>query len=249
MKNRRYEFKYLDSKYNVIIECPTLIQAFEAFEGLVPKNKRKYYKLTNTSIMRKKMYIAFDCETTGLPKSYNGAWSDLKNWPRLTQFGFILFDETGKVYEEYQSMIKPDGWVVPKEQFFIENNMSTERCEKEGRPIAIVLRQFQEALKQADLKIAHNINFDNPIVGSEMIRAGITHELFQFKRGICTMRSTTNICCLPKARGYGYKWPKLIELHNFLFGCDFEGAHDALDDVKATVNCFIELKNRNIISA
>lgn len=44
------------------------------------------------------------------------------------------------------------------------------------------------------------------------------------------------------------KWPTLTELHVKLFECEFEGAHDALDDVKAMVNCFFELKKRGIIN-
>ena len=40
--------------------------------------------------------------------------------------------------------------------------MSTERCEKYGQPVFEVLRQFQDALKRCDYKVAHNINFDNP---------------------------------------------------------------------------------------
>jgi len=59
------------------------------------------------------------------------------------------------------------------------------------------------------------------------------------------MQESTNLCKLPGPRGY--KFPKLEELHKVLFGCNFEGAHDALDDIKATERCFWELVKRNII--
>jgi len=62
---------------------------------------------------------------------------------------------------------------------------------------------------------------------------------------ICTMQSTTDICKLPSQ--YGFKWPSLQELHKFLFGCDFEGAHDASDDVTAMAKCFFELKRRKLL--
>ena len=44
------------------------------------------------------------------------------------------------------------------------------------------------------------------------------------------------------------KWPKLEELHIKLFGCNFEGAHDALDDVRATAKCFFELKRLGMVA-
>ena len=60
------------------------------------------------------------------------------------------------------------------------------------------------------------------------------------------MKSMTDIMQLPGP--YGFKYPSLNELHNWLFGCSFEGAHDALDDVKATAKCFFELKRKKLIT-
>lgn len=193
-------------------------------------------------------FLIFDTETTGLPKRYNARWDDLNNWPRLTQFAFLLMDHEGNELKQYSTLIKPDGWIIPKEQFFIDNNMSTERCEEHGEPIFDVLRKFQYCLKQTDFKVAHNINFDNPIVGSEMIRNGITHQLFQYKKGLCTMQKTTSFCNIPFPNGRGTKWPKLEELHKILFEVGFDGAHDALEDVRATGRCLIECINRGIIT-
>ncbi len=192
-------------------------------------------------------FLIFDTETTGLPKRYNARWDDLNNWPRLTQFAFLLCNENGDELDKFYGLIKPNGWTIPKEKFFIDNNMSTERCEKHGTDVFDVLRQFQDALKRCDYKVAHNINFDNPIVASEMIREGITHQLFQYKKGICTMQKTTSFCNIPHKNGRGVKWPKLEELHKILFEVGFDGAHDALEDVRATKRCLIESINRGII--
>jgi len=43
------------------------------------------------------------------------------------------------------------------------------------------------------------------------------------------------------------KFPTLEELHTVLFGENFQGAHDALADVRATAKCFFELLRRNVI--
>jgi DNA polymerase-3 subunit epsilon len=184
-------------------------------------------------------FLVFDSETTGLPKRFNAPMDDVDNWPRMTQLAFQLIDHEGNELYQYQSLIKPDGWEVPKEKFFIENNMSTERCMDEGVPVFTALRELQEALKQAQYKVAHNIAFDRNIVGAEIIRANISLPLFKYKPEICTMKSTTNHVKI-KTHAGGNKWPKLIELHEHLFGYVFDGAHDALADVRATSACLIK---------
>lgn len=57
--------------------------------------------------------------------------------------------------------------------------------------------------------------------------------------------SQVDYCQIPGA--HGFKWPKLEELHEKLFGCAFDGAHDAMNDVMATAKCYFELKNKSII--
>ncbi len=42
----------------------------------------------------------------------------------------------------------------------------------------------------------------------------------------------------------GTKHPKLIELHQHLFGAEFEGQHKALDDAKATMRCALKLRDQ-----
>jgi DNA polymerase III epsilon subunit-like protein len=185
--------------------------------------------------------VIFDTETNGKPLNWNAKMTHLKNWPRVTQLAFSLVDiPSGQRLTEYQSLIKPDGWLIPKEQFFIDNNMSTERCQSEGKPIAEVFGHFVESVNVADFLVAHNIAFDYNVLGAEMIRSGIRAKKLT---RICTMLASCKYCQLPRN-----KWPKLIELHQKLFGNDFEGAHDAMFDVNATEKCFIELVKLKIIT-
>ena len=181
------------------------------------------------------MYLFFDTETNGFPPK-----------ARMTQLAFMLTDAEGNIIEQYQSIIKPDGWTVPKEKFFIENNISTERCEREGFEVFGVLRKFQEALKQCKYKIAHNIKFDNQIVAKEIRIADITPQLFQYKKQYCTMLSSTEFVGALNKWGKPGKWPSLTELHIKLFGKDFDGAHDAMADVIALKDCFFGLKKAGI---
>ena len=62
------------------------------------------------------------------------------------------------------------------------------------------------------------------------------------------MQKSTNFCAIPSNGNYaGYKWTKLEELYQKLFGTTFSGAHDAMSDVEATRKCYLELKKRGIL--
>jgi len=186
------------------------------------------------------MILFFDTETTGVPKNYKAPMTDVENWPRCTQIAWLVCNNKGEIIESNSFLVKPDGWVVPKEKFFIDNNMSTERCEKEGTPMPLIIDMFIQSYMKCSCMVAHNMAFDINILGAETIRYKkiIPKKIDQ----ICTMNGSTSFCKLP-----GNKWPKLIELHNILFGCDFEGAHDALYDVQCTARCFFELVKLGVI--
>lgn len=203
--------------------------------------------------------LVFDTETNGKAKNFKAPMSDVHNWPRITQLGWQLVNIfTGEVVKEHQSLILPDGWTIPtveeltargeKDPYFFERNgMSTERCMEEGEPIARQLSLLIDAMNDPDtfLLVAHNIQFDENVTGAEMIRLRMNAER-KLKR-ICTMQTSTAYCRLQPFRFGKYKWPTLQELHNKLFGCDFEGAHDAMDDVKATAKCLVELVKLKVI--
>lgn len=187
-------------------------------------------------------YIFFDTETNGLPLTWNAKMTDLDNWPRITQLAWVISD--GDVSIPQNLIIKPDGWTVPKEKFFLENNITTERCEAEGIPMKEALEIFIEDTHWSDCLVSHNMAFDYNVLGAEMIRYG--KSTGKRMTQICTKEASTECCKLPGPRGY--KWPKLIELHRHLFNCDFDGAHDAMSDVYALEKCFWELHKRKIIN-
>lgn len=65
---------------------------------------------------------------------------------------------------------------------------------------------------------------------------------------IDTMKLGADICKIPSTKkGEKYKWPKLDELYRALFGKSFQGQHNAMNDVRATEECFEELRRRKLI--
>jgi DNA polymerase III epsilon subunit-like protein len=184
------------------------------------------------------MYLFFDTETTGLPKNWKAPVTDINNWPRLVQLAYLLYDTSGNKISEGDFIIKPSGFMIPAEASRI-HGISNERAIKEGLELSDVLIQFNSLIIKANYLVAHNISFDEKIVGAEFLRNGMTNTILN-KNKICTMENSTNFCAIDGP--YGYKWPKLSELHYKLFKSGFEEAHNAAADIQATAKCFWELK-------
>lgn len=190
------------------------------------------------------MYLFFDTETTGIPRNYKAPVSDLQNWPRLVQIAWMLADEEENEVTSAEYIVKPDGFTIPKDAAEI-HGITTEIAIRNGVDLKIILNEITSNIEKAFVLIAHNIQFDEKILGAELLRVSYPN-IVESKERRCTMQSATNYCCLPGP--YGYKWPKLQELHVKLFGETFEGAHSALSDVRACARCYFELKRLKIIA-
>lgn len=189
------------------------------------------------------MYLFFDTETTGLPRNYKAPASDLDNWPRLVQLAYLLYDYNGNVISEGDYIVKPDGFSIPQEASEI-HRITNERAIREGLPLFTVMEHFNQLIGQATNLVAHNMAFDEKILGAEFLRCDLSDPI-PYKNRICTMQSTTDFCAIKNY--YGYKWPKLAELHYKLFGFEFEEAHNAAADIHATGKCFWELRRLGLI--
>jgi DNA polymerase III epsilon subunit-like protein len=185
--------------------------------------------------------LFYDTETTGLPKNWKAHVHEVDNWPRLVQLAWVLVDsDTRAILANADQIIKPDGYCIPEAASKI-HGISDDVAMRLGRPIEYVLGQFMFALQLSSVQVGHNIGFDWKIMGSELLRAGLEdqYELVKQMPMICTMMSWT------KAKGG--KWPKLQELHQTLFGEDFDGAHDAAADIGATVKCYFKMDELGMI--
>jgi DNA polymerase-3 subunit epsilon len=183
------------------------------------------------------MILFFDTETTGLPKNWKAPVTDLGNWPRLVQLAYLVYDYDGNLIHSSNEIIRPEGFTIPLESSNV-HGITTEIANREGKHISEVLEPLLIQLKRASVLVAHNMAFDEKIIGSELLRQRLPN-VIEEKDRICTMLETIELC---KIEGpYGYKWPKLGELHRCLFNTDFEGAHDAMADIQATAKCFWKL--------
>lgn len=191
--------------------------------------------------------LFFDTETTGLPpKGYKLNEDTVHLYPHLIQLGYQLYED--------ENLLGESGFIVsPNEDFeisesaFNAHGISKESVLKEGVHPAEALHGFFELVKGVDVVICHNYWFDSMLIEAECLRLGIEN-LLPYRGHLCTMEATTGLLKIPSPYyKRKFKFPKLLELHQWLFGEDFEGAHDALNDVKATAKCYFELKKRNLI--
>jgi len=190
------------------------------------------------------MYLFFDTETTGLPRSYDAPASDLRNWPRLVQLAWLLVDNNANEIACAEYIARPDGFTIPNDAAKI-HGITTQTALQNGADLKSILPAVISNLEKVSVVVAHNIRFDEKILGAELLRAGLPN-IVELKQRRCTMLEATNYCRLPGP--YGYKWPTLEELHMKLFNEPFEGAHRALVDVRACARCYFELKRLHVMA-
>ena len=204
--------------------------------------------------MDKKDFLIFDVETSGLYDKKHNAYHKDQAW--VVQIAGIFTDFELNELSNFSLILKPPfkGATI-SEKAYETHGIKVERCLAEGLPQWKLYSVIKPVFRGKVRLVGHNLGFDSRFLHrypkSKKERANLIEA---YKTGICTMRSTTAFCKLPPTdkmkqyKGLKYKNPKLSELHEKLFGEPFEGAHDALNDVRATHRCLKEAVEQGIIT-
>jgi len=115
------------------------------------------------------VYLIFDTETTGLPRSWKAPITDVENWPRCVQIAWQLYDEMGVLIEQKDFLIRPDGFDVPYEVEKI-HGISTALALQKGHDIAEVIAEFKSAIEKTSFLVGQNVGFDVNVWGCEFHR-------------------------------------------------------------------------------
>ncbi len=198
------------------------------------------------------MILVFDTETTTFPSASLPA--NHPNQARIVQLAWVLLDDSFVERGCFNSLIRIPESVKISEGAKSKHGISEEDCARYGCTIGDASSSFYQHYLNSSVVVAHNIKFDDQLISIEHeILYGDkfdTESLSMKASKFCTMEAMTPICKLPFANGrcsYGnqkYKWPSLQEAHKYCFGQTFDGAHDALADVRATARIYKWIKDR-----
>lgn len=177
-------------------------------------------------------YIVFDTETTGLPRDRSNPPVEknlhMYDTARILQLSWAVYDINGKLIKIENYLIKPCGYNVAATNI----HGITDEMAQTGQLFKVVINKFYEDVKNVSAIIAHNINFDDNVLKSEMIRHDLFTLLNEYDKvnKICSMKKCKYIV---KALGVNgqIKNPKQLELYKFVIGEEMMGGHDAKYDV------------------
>lgn len=198
-------------------------------------------KLPGDSQYEKGVYLFLDTETTGLPKKRNADPMDFDNWPYVVEIAWLLTDEFGLQVSGDKYIVKQNV-KIPQEAIRV-HHITNEDMNSKGVSPKVVYREFIEAVANCDYIIAHNIDFDLPILQCELYRNGFNVSLYE-KKHFCTMKAGKDFSYSFDANGRP-KNPKLVELFSSLYfnvsSLPIKGTHSALSDTLMTYRCFMKM--------
>lgn len=197
----------------------------------------------NESITCIPKYLFFDIETTGLPKNRNGKIFNLENWPRVVQLAWLIMDEEGRLIKEENYYIKLSS---PMQENVIKiHGITNEFLNENGTDIKPILQLFKEYADNAGFLIAHNIEFDLPIVESENLRAGLG---VQFSRKPIMDTMFLGKKYFEYKAGYPRDKISLADMTAICYtgntnaSSSIRQGHDAFNDVRLMAKCFFIMK-------
>lgn len=180
------------------------------------------------------MNIIFDTETTGLQKAPN---APLRVQPKIIELSAVKFssEDPGTIVEELDLLIDP-GEALTDEIIGI-TGITQEMVAGKGL-FGAHLPHVTSFWLGSKSSIGHNVTFDIDMLWFEARRLGADKKFPWSPRQIDTVEETFH---------FQSKRLKLSDLHSVLFGESFSDAHRAMNDVKATHRCLVELVRRNIV--
>lgn len=180
------------------------------------------------------MHLLFDTETSGLPVS---GPPNHPAQPRLLQLGAVVLDDAFHVRAELNMMVK---WPAPVDihpMALKAHGITYELTEKYGQAPELVLAAFEQMVTQAQHIAAFNSAFDYQIINIFGAQTQKPKPVLA-QAPFCPMKALTPIMQLPGKFPGTYKWPTLQQAHVHCTGREFDGAHDAMADVRALVEVY-----------
>lgn len=181
--------------------------------------------------------LVFDTETTGIiPKII----PHISKCPHILQFSYIIYDlDKYKILEEYNRIIHISKDIEISSDSISIHGINKEKTNKSRTNIINCLINFDKKIKNCDIVVGHNIDFDLKMVNIECYRNNMSPIFNENQSILCTMKEGIELCKIEavNSKGSYFKWPKLIELHEKLFKSRPSNLHDAYNDILICLRC------------
>src|SRR5210317_1825204 len=169
-------------------------------------------------------YIAFDFETSGLPKGRKPVTQETLgqyDTCRAVSLSAARFSSKGRLVDTFDAMIIPTDFDISPGSVAI-HGITEEMAKSKGRPFLQVFTDFMTFIgPRTKTLIAHNAKFDVSVLRSEMLRRGIDLSLIEDLNFRCTLELYRERFLKPIRLGV---------LYEEIFGEQFENAHNSLAD-------------------
>ena len=172
-------------------------------------------------------YIAFDFETSGLPKGRKPLTLETLgqyDTCRAVSLSAARFSSKGRLIDTFDAMVYPDNFEISPGSIAI-HGITEDMARSKGRSFIQVFTDFMTFIgPRTTTIVAHNAKFDTSVLRSEMMRHKIDLYLIDNLQFHCTLELYRERFLAPI---------KLTVLYEQRFGEEFQDAHNSLADAIA----------------
>ena len=165
--------------------------------------------------------IVFDLETTGLPYADG---TELDKQPKIIELGAIKLDDDLKEVSRLEFFCNPGHELPPR---ITKITGITDYMLEDAKPFIAHYKELCDFFLGERSLAAHNLSFDSRILRFELERIDKVTRFPWPPENVCTLEISEKV--------WGGVKRKLGDIYEELFGNTIEGAHRAINDVKATV--------------
>ena len=169
-------------------------------------------------------YIAFDFETSGLPKGRKPVTQETLgqyDTCRAVSLSAARFSSRGRLVDTFDAMILPTDFTISPGSVAI-HGITDDMAKSKGRPFLQVFADFMTFIgPRTKTLVAHNAKFDVSVLRSEMLRHDIDLSIIEDLNFRCTLELYRERFLKPIRLGV---------LYEEIFGEQFENAHNSLAD-------------------
>ena len=186
-------------------------------------------------------YIVIDFETNGFASRGSDSYHAPLPWQNFpTQIAVFVVDH-GAVEYAYDTLISGAAQL----SLWVHRNvpLSLEEIDT-GKPLEEVIRDLALIIKDDDVIVTHNTEYDMDEVLAKsarglMIRGPELQRILSRPR-LCTCKCSYSVSVFGK-------WPKLSDLCNHFGTVDFEDKHEAVHDAAALALCVAQAWRRGVM--